>query len=327
MQSVGEVMSIGRTFPESLQKAIRSLELGRYGLNADSGEENFKDVNDEELLKRVAVGTPTRIFEVGELLYRGISIETIHDVTGIDPWFLDQMLIVIEERLSLEEQNLESITGLSMRRAKRLGYSDHQLAYLWNEEEEAVRNKRIELEVLPVFKTVDTCSAEFEAETPYHYSTYDDDNEVAASDKPKVIILGSGPNRIGQGIEFDYCCVHASFALREIGYETIMVNCNPETVSTDYDTSDRLFFEPLTEEDVRNILEVETESARRANGPGIAGVIVGLGGQTPLKLANTLPSDIIAGTSPDSIDLAEDRERWNAVCSQLEIPQPPEEQL
>ncbi|MBJ69428.1 MAG: carbamoyl phosphate synthase large subunit [Acidimicrobiaceae bacterium] len=323
MQSVGEVMSIGRTFPESLQKAIRSLELGRYGLNADSGEENFKDVSDEELLKRVAVGTPTRIFEVGELLYRGISIETIHDTTGIDPWFLDQMLIVIEERLSLEEQNLESITGLSMRRAKRLGYSDHQLAYLWNEQEEAVRNKRIELEVLPVFKTVDTCSAEFEAETPYHYSTYDDDNEVAASDKPKVIILGSGPNRIGQGIEFDYCCVHASFALREIGYETIMVNCNPETVSTDYDTSDRLFFEPLTEEDVRNILEVETESARRANGPGIAGVIVGLGGQTPLKLANTLPSDIIAGTSPDSIDLAEDRERWNAVCSQLEIPQPP----
>tara|TARA_B100000945_G_scaffold126593_1_gene100743 strand:+ start:4387 stop:7731 length:3345 start_codon:yes stop_codon:yes gene_type:complete len=323
MQSVGEVMSIGRTFPESLQKAIRSLELGRFGLNADSSEVNFKDIDDEELIKKVEVGTPTRIFEVAELLYRGVSIETLHDITGIDPWFLDQMLLIVEERCFLEEQNLENVSHLSLRRAKRLGFSDYQLAYLWDEEEEAVRNKRVELGVLPVFKTVDTCSAEFEAETPYHYSTYDDDNEVAASDKPKVVILGSGPNRIGQGIEFDYCCVHASFALREIGYETIMVNCNPETVSTDYDTSDRLFFEPLTEEDVRNILEVETESAKRANGPGIAGVIVGLGGQTPLKLANALPENIIAGTSPDSIDLAEDRERWNAVCSQLEIPQPP----
>ena len=190
------------------------------------------------------------------MLYRGVSIEALHDATGIDPWFLDQMLLIVEERSFLEEQNLESVSHFSMRRAKRLGFSDYQLGYLWGEEEEAVRNKRVELGVLPVFKTVDTCSAEFEAETPYHYSTYDDDNEVAASDKPKVVILGSGPNRIGQGIEFDYCCVHASFALREIGYETIMVNCNPETVSTDYDTSDRLFFEPLTEEDVRNILEV-----------------------------------------------------------------------
>jgi len=323
MQSVGEVMSIGRTFPESLQKAIRSLELGRYGLNADSGEANFEEVSDTELLKRVAIGTPTRIFEVAELLYRGISIESLHEVTGIDPWFLDQMLLIIEERSYLENQNLENVSAEAMRRAKRLGFSDHQLSYLWGEAEEVVRGKRIELGVLPVFKTVDTCSAEFEAETPYHYSTYEDDNEVAASDKPKVIILGSGPNRIGQGIEFDYCCVHASFALREIGYETVMVNCNPETVSTDYDTSDRLYFEPLTEEDVLNVLEVEGESARRANGPGIAGVIVGLGGQTPLKLAASLPSEMIVGTPPDSIDLAEDRERWNAVCSQLEIPQPP----
>ena len=323
MQSVGEVMSIGRTFPESLQKAIRSLELGRYGLNADSGEANFEEASDTELLKRVAIGTPTRIFEVAELLYRGISIESLHEVTGIDPWFLDQMLLIIEERSYLENQNLENVSAEAMRRAKRLGFSDHQLSYLWGEAEEVVRGKRIELGVLPVFKTVDTCSAEFEAETPYHYSTYEDDNEVAASDKPKVIILGSGPNRIGQGIEFDYCCVHASFALREIGYETVMVNCNPETVSTDYDTSDRLYFEPLTEEDVLNVLEVEGESARRANGPGIAGVIVGLGGQTPLKLAASLPSEMIVGTPPDSIDLAEDRERWNAVCSQLEIPQPP----
>ncbi len=323
MQSVGEVMSIGRTFPESLQKAIRSLELGRYGLNADIGETDFEGVSDEELLRRVTVATPTRIFEVGELLYRGVSLEVIHQATGVDPWFLDQMSVITEERAYLEEQSFEEVTALELRRAKRLGFSDHQLSYIWNEEEEVVRNKRIELGITPVFKTVDTCSAEFEAETPYHYSTYEDDNEVAASEKPKVIILGSGPNRIGQGIEFDYCCVHASFALREIGYETVMVNCNPETVSTDYDTSDRLFFEPLTKEDVLNILAVEAESGKKANGPGIAGVIVGLGGQTPLKLASALSPDIIAGTPPDSIDLAEDRERWNAVCSQLEIPQPP----
>ena len=323
MQSVGEVMSIGRTFPESLQKAIRSLELGRYGLNADIGENDFESVSDEELLSRVVIATPTRIFEVGELLYRGVSLDVLHQATGIDPWFLDQISVITEERANLEEQSFEDVTALELRRAKRLGFSDHQLSYLWDEEEGTVRNKRIELGVTPVFKTVDTCSAEFEAETPYHYSTYEDDNEVAASDKPKVIILGSGPNRIGQGIEFDYCCVHASFALREIGYETVMVNCNPETVSTDYDTSDRLFFEPLTEEDVLNILAVEEESGKKANGPGIAGVIVGLGGQTPLKLANALSPDIIAGTPPDSIDLAEDRERWNAVCSQLEIPQPP----
>ena len=323
MQSVGEVMSIGRTFPESLQKAIRSLELGRYGLNSDNGEADFGGLTDEEILRRVATATPTRIFEVGELLYRGVSLEDLYHATGIDPWFLDQMLIIVEERTYLEKQSLEKITAQELRRAKRLGFSDHQLSYLWNEEEEAVRKKRIELGVIPVFKTVDTCSAEFEAETPYHYSTYEEESEVAASDKPKVIILGSGPNRIGQGIEFDYCCVHASFALREIGYETVMVNCNPETVSTDYDTSDRLYFEPLTEEDVLNILAVEEESGRKANGPGIAGVIVGLGGQTPLKLANVLSPDIIAGTLPDSIDLAEDRERWNAVCSQLEIPQPP----
>ena len=171
MQSVGEVMSIGRTFPESLQKAIRSLELGRFGLNADNSEVNFQDIDDEDLLKKVEVGTPTRLFEVAELLYRGVSIEALHDATGSDPWFLDQMLLIVEERSFLEEQNLESVSHFSMRRAKRLGFSDYQLGYLWGEEEEAVRNKRVELGVLPVFKTVDTCSAEFEAETPYHYST------------------------------------------------------------------------------------------------------------------------------------------------------------
>ncbi len=175
----------------------------------------------------------------------------------------------------------------------------------------------------PTFKTVDTCAAEFAAETPYHYSTYEDTDEIAVSDRPKVIILGAGPNRIGQGIEFDYCCVHASFALRDAGYETIMVNCNPETVSTDYDTSDRLYFEPLTFEDVSNVIAAEQASAAAGGGPGIAGIIVSLGGQTPLKLAGLLPAELIAGTNPDSIDLAEDRERWNSVCAQLEIPQPP----
>jgi len=323
MQSVGEVMAIGRTFPESLQKAIRSLELGRYGLNADSMESDLTTKSKEEILRRVAIATPTRIFEIAELLYRGLSIEELHQETAIDLWFLDQFALIVEERKYLEKQSLESISPQALRRAKRLGFSDNQLAYLWNETEKKVRRRRLDLDIVPVFKTVDTCSAEFEAETPYHYSTYEDDNEVAASKKPKVIILGSGPNRIGQGIEFDYCCVHASFALREIGYETVMINCNPETVSTDYDTSDRLYFEPLTEEDVLNVLAVEDQSGREAGGAGIAGIIVGLGGQTPLKLAASLPPEMIAGTPPDSIDLAEDRKRWNAVCSQLEIPQPP----
>ena len=186
-----------------------------------------------------------------------------------------------------------------------------------------MRARRLELDVVPTFKTVDTCGAEFAAETPYHYSTYEDTDEVASSDRPKVIILGAGPNRIGQGIEFDYCCVHASFALEDAGYETIMVNCNPETVSTDYDTSDRLYFEPLTYEDVHNVIDAEIKSAEAGGGPGIAGIIVSLGGQTPLKLAGLLPPELVAGTNPDSIDLAEDRERWNAVCAQLEIPQPP----
>jgi len=323
MQSVGEVMSIGRTFPESLQKGLRSLELGREGLNADAAEKDFLNYGDAELLAEIAVATPTRIFQIAELLLRGITVEKIHEVTLIDPWFLDQLEIIIEERRFIETVDLKSITRKDLRRAKRVGFSDSQLAYLWNVSSGEVRERRIELDIIPVFKTVDTCSAEFEANTPYHYSTYEDTSEVAASDKPKVIILGSGPNRIGQGIEFDYCCVHASFALSEIGYETIMINCNPETVSTDYDTSDRLFFEPLTEEDVKNVLDAEIESAKSASGPGIAGIIVSLGGQTPLKLASSLPPELIAGTPPDSIDLAEDRERWNSVCNKLEIPQPP----
>jgi len=323
MQSVGEVMAIGRTFPESLQKALRSLELGRLGLNADSAEAEFDGVSDDELLARSKVATPDRIFELGELIRRGMSIDLLYAETAVDPWFLDQMSIIIEERAHLETLALDSIERADMRRAKRLGFSDAQLGYLWDVAEAEVRVRRASLGVLPTFKTVDTCGAEFSAETPYHYSTYEDTDEVGASDRPKVIILGAGPNRIGQGIEFDYCCVHASFALAEAGYETIMVNCNPETVSTDYDTSDRLYFEPLTLEDVSNIIDVEQQSAATGDGPGIAGIVVSLGGQTPLKLAGLLPEELIAGTPPDSIDLAEDRERWNAACAQLEIPQPP----
>jgi carbamoyl-phosphate synthase large subunit len=319
MQSVGEVMSIGRTFPESLQKALRSLEQGRFGLNCDPGENLYDALDNEALLAKAAVATPERIFQVGEALQRGIGIDTVHDRTKIDPWFLDQMQIIIDERATLNGKSLGAITKSEMRRAKRLGFSDAQLAYLLGEDELAVRAHRESLKVIPTYKTVDTCSAEFAAQTPYHYSTYEDENEVRPSDRPRVIILGSGPNRIGQGIEFDYCCVHASFALRDAGFETVMVNCNPETVSTDYDTSDRLYFEPLTREDVLNVIAAETA----ASGGVAPKVIVSLGGQTPLKLSGLIDPAIIAGTSPHSIDLAEDREKWNQLCDSLSIPQPP----
>ncbi len=313
MQSVGEAMSIGRTFPESLQKGIRSLEQGRHGLNGDPGEVRFVAQSDEELLEAIAAPTPDRPFEIGELLRRGVSIEAIYEACWVDPWFLDQMSMIVEERLHLEEQTIETMTRRGWRRAKQLGFADAQLAYLWGVDEGAVRAARLASGVRPTFKTVDTCAAEFDAQTPYHYSTYEDEDEVRPGERPRVVILGSGPNRIGQGIEFDYCCVHASFALSEAGYETVMVNCNPETVSTDYDTSDRLYFEPLTVEDVLDIVDAEQP----------IGVIVSLGGQTPLKLAGSLPEGLVLGTSPESIDLAEDRERWNALCAQLEIPQPP----
>ncbi len=238
----------------------------------------------------------------------------------MDPWFLDQISLIVEERAHLAGLGLGGMERADWRRAKRLGFSDAQLAWLFGAAEAEVRARRLGAGVRATFKTVDTCGAEFEASTPYHYSTYEDTDEVERSAARRVVILGSGPNRIGQGIEFDYCCVHASFALREAGYETVMVNCNPETVSTDYDTSDRLYFEPLTEEDVLNVLEAETA----ASDPGgeVVGVIVSMGGQTPLKLAGRLPEHLVLGTSPDSIDLAEDRERWNALCSRLEIPQP-----
>ncbi|HUF33168.1 MAG TPA: carbamoyl-phosphate synthase large subunit, partial [Acidimicrobiales bacterium] len=316
MQSVGEAMAIGRTFPESLQKAMRSLETGRHGLNCDPGEAALDDLDDDELVRRAAIGTPDRPFQLEAALRRGITIDRLYATTRVDPWFLDQISLITEERAHLAEVGFEAMTRRSWLRAKRLGFSDAQLAHLWHADEGTVRAARLAAGVRPVYKTVDTCAAEFEAATPYHYSTYEDEDEVQPSAKPKVIILGSGPNRIGQGIEFDYCCVHASFALSAAGYETVMINCNPETVSTDYDTSDRLYFEPLTAEDVANVLDAEMASGE------IAGIIVGLGGQTPLKLAAGLPAHLVAGTSPESIDLAEDRERWNALCARLDIPQP-----
>jgi len=316
MQSVGEVMAIGRTFPESLQKALRSLEQGRSGLNCDSAEAQYESLTDVELLARCAVATPERIFHVGAALQRGLGIDAVHSSSRIDPWFLDQMLLVCEERDVLAGRGSAALSAREWRRAKRLGFSDAQLAWLWGEDEPAVRARRIGAGVLPTYKTVDTCAAEFDARTPYHYSCWEDENEVQPSEREAVIILGSGPNRIGQGIEFDYGCVHASFALSAAGFDTVMVNCNPETVSTDYDTSDRLYFEPLTFEDVMSVIE-----AQQAVG-SVKGVIVSLGGQTPLKLADQLPSELILGTSPGSIDLAEDRDRWNALCAQLEIPQP-----
>ena len=313
MQSVGEAMSIGRTFPESLQKGIRSLEQGRAGLNADPGESQYLKQGEAELLSAISVPTAERLFQVGELMRRGVSIDQIYLACAIDEWFLDQMLMIVEERLHLEQSDLSSLTKMEWRRAKQLGFSDAQLAYLLKVKELDVRSERLTKGVRTTFNTVDTCAAEFDAITPYHYSTYEDEDEIRQGTRPRMMILGSGPNRIGQGIEFDYCCVHASFALEEAGYETIMLNCNPETVSTDYDTSDRLYFEPLTLEDVLNVIDAENP----------VGVIVSLGGQTPLKLASDLPTELVCGTSPDSIDLAEDRERWNSLCAQLEIPQPP----
>ncbi|MGB5760359.1 MAG: carbamoyl-phosphate synthase large subunit, partial [Acidimicrobiales bacterium] len=317
MQSVGEVMAIGRTFPESLQKACRSLELGQTGLNGNAAEQRFNEMDRDELARRVPIATPDRIFEVEAALRAGMSVDELYDITRIDPWFLDQMSIIVEERLSLEGRTVGELTRADWRRAKQLGFSDDQLGYLLGASEDSVRSARIEHGVTVTFKTVDTCAAEFEALTPYHYSTYEDEGEVVPGERDKVLILGSGPNRIGQGIEFDYCCVHASFALRDAGYETIMVNCNPETVSTDYDTSDRLYFEPITYEDVMNVVEVESGS-----GGSLVGIVVSLGGQTPLKLANRLPAELILGTTPTSIDAAEDRNQWADVCDRLGIPQP-----
>jgi carbamoyl-phosphate synthase large subunit len=319
MQSVGEVMAIGRTFPESLQKALRSLETGRFGLNADPAEHELDGLTDDELVRAAATATPERVFLLEAALRRGVSIERLHEATAIDPWFLDQIARISEERAALSARSPAELTRAEWRRAKGLGFADDQLAYLWGVNSEIVRATRVERGVTATFKTVDTCAAEFAARTPYHYSTHEDEDEVAPVERPAVVILGSGPNRIGQGVEFDYCCVHAAFALSEAGYETVMVNCNPETVSTDYDTSDRLFFEPLTSESVRDVCE-----ALARDGQPLLGVVVALGGQTPLKLAHALEAAAIPvlGTSPASIDLAEDRERFRALCERVGMPQP-----
>ncbi len=319
MQSVGEVMAIGRTFPESLQKALRSLETGREGLNCDPAEAVYDALGPEDLVQRASTAHPDRIYVLEAALRRGVTVERLATVTGIDPWFLDQMLAVSDARGRMTGRALGSIETREWRDLKGLGFSDAQLAHLWDVDAEAVRAARGDAGVGVTFKTVDTCASEFVAHTPYHYATYEDEDEVAPVERPVVVILGSGPNRIGQGVEFDYCCVHAAFALSGVGYETVMVNCNPETVSTDYDTSDRLFFEPLSIESVRDVCEV------LSGGDRLVGVVVGLGGQTPLKLARALQDAgiPILGTSPASIDLAEDRERFNALCERIGVPQAP----
>jgi carbamoyl-phosphate synthase large subunit len=324
MQSVGEVMAIGRTFPESFQKALRSLETGRYGFNCDPTEREYDAIDTDELVRRVSSATPERPFLLGAALRRGVSVERLYQATGIDPWFLEHLHSLIRLRPELEGRDPTTLSRREWKHVKQMGFSDAQLAYVWGVTEAQVFATRSAAGVEVTYKTVDTCAAEFAAETPYHYGTWEDDCEVAPLTRPAVVILGSGPNRIGQGVEFDYCCVHAAFALSDAGFETVMVNCNPETVSTDYDTSDRLFFEPLTAEDVLAVCR--RLQLRGAEGGGeLAGVIVSLGGQTPLKLAHLLEDAGIPvlGTSPASIDLAEDREQFQALCERLAIQQPP----
>ena len=325
MKSVGEAMAIGRTFQESFQKALRSLETGRSGWGCDRAE---KLPSLYQIRAKLRTPNPDRIFDLRHALQLGLTVEEIYELTSIDPWFLTHLEGLLETEKFLKRTALTALTREQMLAIKRQGFSDRQLAFATNTNEDQVRQYRKGLGVTPVYKTVDTCAAEFEAFTPYYYSTYEDEDEILPSDKPKVMILGGGPNRIGQGIEFDYCCCHASYALREDGFETIMVNSNPETVSTDYDTSDRLYFEPLTKEDVLNIIEAEQP----------VGIIIQFGGQTPLKLAvplqqyltslgtqdlaPTAPGPKIWGTSPDSIDTAEDRERFEAILRELDILQP-----
>lgn len=308
MKSVGEAMAIGRTFKEAFQKGLRSLEV-RSAFRIPS------DLDDAELRRRLVVPSAERVYFVMHALTIGYSLEALHDLTKIDPWFLDNVSQIIETERELRRESIETITGEDLRGAKRMGFSDQRLAAVLGATEDEVRRFRIKMNIRPVFKRVDTCGAEFESFTPYLYSTYEDEDEANPTANKKVMILGSGPNRIGQGIEFDYCCCHAAFALHEAGYESIMVNCNPETVSTDYDTSDRLYFEPITFEDVMEIVERERPD----------GVIVQFGGQTPLNLSMSLfnAGVPIIGTSPESIDLAEDRKRFGKLLVELNIPQPP----
>src|SRR5271165_354261 len=307
MKSVGEVMAIGRTFKEALMKGVRSLDTGKRVGGAK--------IEPKILTQRLVTPHPERLAYVQYALRQGHTVKQIAKMTSMDPWFLYQLKEINDMQLELEKHPMESIPTEVLREAKRMGFSDGRLANVWRlEGQEKVRHLRKKHGVLPVYKRVDTCAAEFESFTPYLYSTYEEEDEAAPTDKKKIIILGSGPNRIGQGIEFDYCCCHASFALRDDGYETIMVNCNPETVSTDYDTSDRLYFEPLTLEDVLAIVEREKPT----------GVIVQFGGQTPLNLALELKRNgvPIVGTAPESIDLAEDRRRFGRLLDELKIPQP-----
>ncbi|MHB8263053.1 MAG: carbamoyl-phosphate synthase large subunit [Acidimicrobiales bacterium] len=326
MQSVGEVMAIGRTFPESLQKALRSLERGHLGLNADPYERTYDGMTDDKILAMTADPTPDRVFHLGEALRRGIPVETLVGSSGIDRWFLDQIKSIAQARLALDSmkadgvgvEDLDSGTWITF---KKLGFSDGQIAYILGCQERNATAARLSRSVIANFGSVDTCAGEFEAFTPYLYSTYDEMNEVPQSAGERVIILGSGPNRIGQGVEFDYCCVHAAMALRDAGYETVMVNCNPETVSTDYDTSDRLYFEPLTLEDLTNV--ISSEQLACTGGGRLKGVIVSLGGQTPLKLASGIDRHLVLGTAPSSIDTAEDRGLWSVLLAKLGILQPP----
>ncbi len=308
MKSVGEVMAIGRTFQESFQKALRGLEIGVDGLNQ-------KTTDRETIERELGEPGPERVFYVGDAFENGFSRAEIHALTGIDPWFLAQIEDIVAVEMELDDRNLAEVDAQELRELKRKGFSDRRLAKLLHASEREVRERRWSAGVRPVYKRVDTCAAEFATSTAYMYSTYEEECEAAPDGRDKIMILGGGPNRIGQGIEFDYCCVHAALALREDGYETIMVNCNPETVSTDYDTSDRLYFEPLTLEDVLEIVALEKPR----------GVIVQYGGQTPLKLARDLEANgvPIIGTTPDMIDVAEDRERFQKLLRTLDLKQPP----
>ena len=314
MKSVGEVMAIGRTFQESFQKALRGLETGVTGLNE---KVQFPvEISDRDRLRQeLRYPGAERLWHVADAMRQGFTFDDVAKLTGIDPWFLVQIADLVIEETNTRQEGLDGLDEARLRLLKRKGFSDARIGELVNQNEDVIRARRIKQGLRPVFKRVDTCAAEFATTTAYLYSTYEEECEAEPSDEPKIMILGGGPNRIGQGIEFDYCCVHAALALREAGYETIMVNCNPETVSTDYDTSDRLYFESLTFEDVMEIIEIEQPQ----------GVIVQYGGQTPLKLARALEAAgaPIIGTSPDSIDLAEDRERFKKLVDDLGLRQPP----
>ncbi|MBS0399685.1 MAG: carbamoyl-phosphate synthase large subunit, partial [Proteobacteria bacterium] len=313
MKSVGEAMAIGRTFQESMQKALRSLETGNEGFDEVLSHPLTEEAAGQ-LAQELRWPGPNRILYVADAFRHGWARDQVFDTTRIDPWFLAQIEDLVGEEAALRAGGWDGLTDPILRRLKRKGFSDARLARLLGKDEGAVRARRIKAGVHPVYKRVDTCAAEFATSTAYLYSTYEEECEAQPGDRRKIMILGGGPNRIGQGIEFDYCCVHAAMALREAGFETIMVNCNPETVSTDYDTSDRLYFEPLTFEDVMEIIGKERPE----------GVIVQYGGQTPLKLSRALAAAgaPIIGTSPDSIDIAEDRERFQHLVSNLKLKQP-----